>query len=413
MRLLHTSDWHLGQHFMGKSRQAEHQALIDWLLLQVEAEAIDAVLIAGDLFDTGTPPSYARELYNQLVLRLHALGVALVLLAGNHDSVAVLAESRELIARLGTRVVPAVTSAADAVLVLNQRDGTPGCIVCAVPFIRPRDVLLSQPGQSAEDKQQSLQAAIARYYAAVHALAEEKRAALGRALPIVATGHLTTVGASRSESVREIYVGSLDALPSTALPPADYIALGHIHRPQTVGGQAHIRYSGSPLALSFDEALQGKEMLCVDLDASGLGAITPLAVPCFQPLVAIHSTLAELPAAVGAAAARGTVDRPTWLEITITEDDYLADLPARVQAVCDGWPVEVLRIRKARGQRAATANAERSETLAELSPDEVFARRLALENLDETATLALQQRYRQVVAGLVGGQVATVDGESA
>jgi exonuclease SbcD len=93
MRILHTSDWHLGQHFMGKSRQAEHQALIDWLLIQVEAHAVDAVLIAGDVFDTGAPPSYARELYSQLVVRLHGAGVALLLLGGNHDSVATLAKA--------------------------------------------------------------------------------------------------------------------------------------------------------------------------------------------------------------------------------------------------------------------------------------------------------------------------------
>lgn len=93
MRLLHTSDWHLGQHFMAKSRHAEHQALIDWLLGQVEAHAVDAVLMAGDIFDTGTPPSYARALYSQLVVRLHGAGVALLLLAGNHDSVATLGEA--------------------------------------------------------------------------------------------------------------------------------------------------------------------------------------------------------------------------------------------------------------------------------------------------------------------------------
>src|SRR5256885_13673670 len=86
MRLLHTSDWHLGQHFMGKSRQAEHAALIDWLLEQVDAQAVDAVLIAGDIFDTGAPPSYARELYSQLVVRLHAAGVALLLLGGDRES---------------------------------------------------------------------------------------------------------------------------------------------------------------------------------------------------------------------------------------------------------------------------------------------------------------------------------------
>ncbi len=100
MRILHTSDWHLGQHFMGKSRQAEHQALIAWLLEQVAEHQVDAVLIAGDIFDTGTPPSYARELYSQLVVRLHEAGVALLLLGGNHDSPATLGESRELLARL-------------------------------------------------------------------------------------------------------------------------------------------------------------------------------------------------------------------------------------------------------------------------------------------------------------------------
>ena len=97
MRILHTSDWHLGQHFMGQSRQSEHAALIDWLLVQVELQAVDAVLLAGDIFDTGAPPSYARELYNQLIVRLHDAGVALLLLAGNHDSVSVLDESRALL----------------------------------------------------------------------------------------------------------------------------------------------------------------------------------------------------------------------------------------------------------------------------------------------------------------------------
>ena len=143
MRLLHTSDWHLGQHFMGKSRQAEHAALIDWLLEQVDAQAVDAVLIAGDIFDTGAPPSYARELYSQLVVRLHAAGVALLLLGGNHDSVATLAENRELLACLDTTVVAAVGETASHVveLPLRRRPGqpaAPGCIVCALPFMRPR-----------------------------------------------------------------------------------------------------------------------------------------------------------------------------------------------------------------------------------------------------------------------------------
>ncbi len=403
MRILHTSDWHLGQHFMGKSRQAEHSALIDWLLAKVSEKTVDAVLVAGDIFDTGTPPSYARELYNQLVLRLHTAGVALLLLGGNHDSVAMLGESRELLARLGATVVAAATDVAQ-VLVLPQRDGSPGCIVCAVPFIRPRDVLKSQAGQDGQEKQQSLQAAIQEHYRAVSdaacTLQQRLESELGRKLPLIATGHLTTVGASASESVREIYVGTLEAFPTTAFPPADYIALGHIHRPQQVGGLEHIRYCGSPIPLSFDEATQQKEMLLVDLDENGLLSVTPLPVPCFQSLVTIGGNLETLAGAIGAAASEGSLERPAWLEVTVAEDDYLADLSARIEALTEGWPVEVLRIRRQRGHATAQLAATVSETLDELSTHDVFARRLQHEELSDELQQALNERYRVVVASL-------------
>ena len=407
MRILHTSDWHLGQHFMGKSRQAEHQALIDWLLLQVEAHAVDDVLIAGDVFDTGAPPSYARALYSHLVVRLHSAGVALLLLAGNHDSVATLGESSALLARLSATVVADVVEPASHIVVLPLRGGEAGCIVCAVPFIRPRDVLQSQAGQSAEEKQQSMQAAIQAYYQSVYeagrARQTELAQQLGRSLPLLATGHLTTVGASSNESVREIYVGSLDAYPTAAFPPVDYIALGHIHKPQKVGGLDHIRYCGSPIPLGFDEARQQKEVLLVDLAAEGLGAVTAIAVPRFQQLVSVSGNLQELATAISAAAAEALPDRSVWMEVTVAEDDYLADLPARIEALTQGLPVEVLRVRRLRGTAAASLAAEQSETLDELSPDDVFARRLAQEELTPELQRELRQRYRAVVTSLTEG----------
>jgi exonuclease SbcD len=409
MRILHTSDWHLGQHFMGKSRQAEHQALIDWLLAQVDQHAVDAVLVAGDIFDTGTPPSYARELYSQLVVRLHGAGVALLLLGGNHDSVAMLGESRALLACLSSTVVAAADDPVAQVKILPLRggNGEAGCIVCAIPFIRPRDVMQSQAGQSAEDKQQTLQTAIQAHYSAVFDAActrrEQLEAELGRSLPLIATGHLTTVGASVSESVREIYIGSLAAFPTTAFPPASYIALGHIHQPQKVGGLNHIRYSGSPIPLSFDEASQQKEVLLVDLDATGLRAITPLLVPRFQQLIAVSGNLAVLAEAIRTAAAVGSFACPVWLEVMVAEDDYLSDLPARIEALTEGLPVEVLRIRRERGNAAARLAAEASETLDELSPHDVFARRLAQEELADDLQLALTERYRAIVTRLQEG----------
>jgi exonuclease SbcD len=390
---------------MGKTRLREHQAFLAWLLAQVQAHKVDAVLVAGDIFDTGAPPSYARELYNHFIVELRQTGAELLVLGGNHDSVAMLGESKTLLAQLNTRVIPAVSETlAEQVLTLHQRDGQSGAVLCAIPFIRPRDVLSSQAGESAQDKQLGLQTAIQQHYQQLYALACVRRDELGGNLPIIATGHLTTVGASASESVREIYVGALEAFPTSAFPPAAYIALGHIHRPQKVGGLEHIRYCGSPIALSFDEAKQQKEVLMVDLDSSGLQQITPLAVPCFQPLLALKGTLLELQAAIRHAAQLGTAQTPVWLEVLVVGDDYLSDLLPRIQAFSEGLPVEVLRIRRERGSAVANLSGVNRETLDELSVDEVFSQRLGSESLEPALQVRLQALYQQVVSQLTEEQ---------
>ena len=401
MRILHSSDWHLGQHFMGKTRQAEHQAFLAWLIEQVQAQQVDAVLVAGDIFDTGAPPSYARELYNHFIVELRQSGAELLVLGGNHDSVAMLGESKTLLAQLNTRVIPSVCAELEEqVLVLHNRTGQPGAILCAIPFIRPRDVLFSQAGESAQTKQQNLQSAIQQHYQQLYARALAKRDALGGQLPIIATGHLTTVGASASESVREIYVGSLEAFPTSAFPPAAYIALGHIHRPQKVGGLEHIRYCGSPIPLSFDEAKQQKEVLLVDVTSDGLQQVTALPVPRFQPLLSLRGSLNELPAAITEAAAQGTAETPVWLEVLVTADDYLSDLQPRLQALCEGLPVEVLRIRRERGTAVAGLTSATRETLDELSVSDVFAQRLSSESLEPEVQARLVGLYQHVVAEL-------------
>ena len=405
LRLLHTSDWHLGQHFMGKTRQAEHQGFCDWLIGQVREQAVDVVLIAGDIFDTGAPPSYAREQYNRFVVDLRDSGAQLVVLGGNHDSVATLGESRSLLGRLGARVIPALAeNPEEQLLVLGKRDGSPGALLCAIPFIRPRDLLRSEAGQSAEDKQRSLQEAIAAHYREVFALAERRRAELDGALPIIASGHLTTVGASAGDSVREIYVGALEAFPTNAFPAAAYIALGHIHRPQKVGGLEHIRYCGSPIPLAFDEARQDKQVLLVDLDSDGLRAVKPLPVPRFQPLASLRGSLAELRGAIADAAREGSATLPVWLDVCVASDDYLADLSAPVAALCEGLPVEVLRLRRERGQSVARLLGESRETLDELTPHDVFTRRLASETLDDALQQRLHDLHRRVLGELQDGE---------
>lgn len=448
MRILHSSDWHLGQHFMGKSRETEHRAFLDWLLEQIEIYRVDALIVAGDIFDTGSPPSYARSLYNQFIVQMQATGCQFVILGGNHDSVSVLHESRELLACLGTQVIGgALENSADQVLQLNKRDGQPGAVLCAIPFLRPRDLLESQAGQSGDDKQQQLLQAMQQHYNTVFEQADQLRCSLAVevGLPVIATGHLTTVGGKSSDSVRDIYIGTLDAFPVSAFPAADYIALGHLHRAQKVGGHEHIRYSGSPIPLSFDEANSRKEVLLVEFNGAELTSVVPLEVPVSQRLAVIKGSLQQLPAALEAVinsprgesetqsntdntdglhqaglfddqmgfgfdepepqlalepSAELTDESPIWLEVEIQTDDYLNDLQARVEAIVADKPVEVLRVRRARKQTANQLSAVKKETLAELSVPEVFERRLSDEELDEIMQQRLTETFLQVVEEL-------------
>ncbi|MDX4945629.1 MULTISPECIES: exonuclease subunit SbcD [Providencia] len=380
MRIIHTSDWHLGQYFFTKSRAAEHQYFLTWLIEQVKQYQVDAVIVAGDIFDTGSPPSYARELYNQFVVSLQQTGCQLVILSGNHDSVSVLNETSSLLAYLNTDVV--TSGSQPHVITLKNAQGEPGALLCAIPFLRPRDIQLSVAGQSSEQKQLSLQNAISEYYQCSYQLAQQQREALGLEIPIIATGHLTVVGAEVSDSVRDIYIGTLDAFPSGAFPPADYIALGHIHRPQVIGGKPHIRYCGSPIALSFDEAEQQKSVCLVEFDRSDIAQIQQLPIPIFQPLKTLKGSLADIQKQLNEIDNNDNI-QPIWLDIEVASQDYLADIQQRIEALVKDLPVDVVLLRRARKQPQGQQTALANETLNELTAEEVFLRRLTEEELGD------------------------------
>lgn len=396
MRIIHTSDWHLGQNFYSKSRAAEHSAFLDWLLSIAQQHEVDAIIVAGDIFDTGSPPSYARELYNHFVVQLQQTGCQLVVLAGNHDSVATLNESRNILAFLKTTVV---ANAGHAPFILPLRDGTPGAVFCPVPFLRPRELVTSQAGHSSGEKQQQLLSAISDYYQQQYQQACALRG--DRPLPIIASGHLTTVGASKSDAVRDIYIGTLEAFPASHFPPVDYIALGHIHRAQLVGGNEHIRYSGSPISLSFDETGKSKSVNLVTFTDGHLTDVSPLTVPVTQPLAVLKGDFASISEQLGQWR-DAPADPVTWLDIEITSDEYLHDIQRKIQAQADDLPVEVLLVRRSRAQRERILAGERRETLSELRVEEVFERRLAQETLEETQQQRLKQLFNETLHSLHG-----------
>ena len=432
MKILHTSDWHLGQSFFTKSRKNEHAAFLKWLLQQVEVHQIDAIIVAGDVFDTGTPPSYARELYHAFIGELQGMQCTLVVLGGNHDSVSVLNESKALLKYLNSHVIASTYGElSEQVITLNDRKGQPSAVLCAVPFIRPRDVLVSEAGQSATDKRQALGDAIKQHYGALYnealslrASIEEKQAEQGSensaAIPIIATGHLTALGVSQSESVRDIYIGTLEGFDAKGFPPADYIALGHIHRPQKVAKTEHIRYSGSPIPLSFDELNTQKQVVLITFESeSTTPTISTLPVPRFQAMEVIKGDLKAIEAAINksdaitlasqtddAVSELDEVDKalsefnktisatdnaisskdPVWLCIEVETEDYLTDLQQRIQGLLEGKNAEILQLKRKRKRTVNSLTEKQNVQLSELSVNDVFEARLALESIEDNPT---------------------------
>jgi exonuclease SbcD len=228
-------------------------------------------------------------------------------------------------------------------------------------------------------------------------------------VPIIATGHLTTVGASTSESVRELYIGSLDAFNANLFPAADYIALGHIHRAQKIAKSEHIRYSGSPIPLSFDELSDNKQgvqeanksVFLVDFSQDKLADVTALKVPVFQPMQVLKGDLQAIEHQLALFEPQAAGAQATWLSIEVSQQDYLSDLQSRIGDLTQDKAVEVLQLKRARSQRQQQIKQLDNETLSELSVTEVFGRRLAQEQfdtLDQQAQLSrIKQCFNQVV----------------
>lgn len=416
MRIIHTADWHLGQNFMGKSREPEHRAFLDWLLQFIKAQKIDVLIVAGDIYDTGTPPSYARQLYNRFVVEILGTRCQMVVVGGNHDSVAMLEESSDLFQHIGiSQIARPSDDPADQVIELRRYAAfrgdlldvleQPAALICAVPFLRPRDIVKSIAGQESDAKQRQLQTAIANHYKAVHDAAVARCHDNKWTCPIIATGHLTTVGATASDSVRDIYIGTLDAFPADAFPPADYIALGHIHSAQRVAKSDSIRYSGSPIPLSFDESRNNREKSVSLLTVGEGGAIETeiVPVPMHRRLQTIRGSLEEIENQLTRLSSDADSDDQTrWLEIVIESQGYLNDLPQRIDAMLEDRNAEVLLLRRQRKPITTSQESEQQHTLSELTVEDVFDYRLKEEiNEEQTRDTDLEARLKILHAKVV------------
>jgi exonuclease SbcD len=400
MKILHTSDWHIGRALYGRRRYDEFEQFLDWLTGCIKAEGVEALLVAGDVFDNGTPGNRALELYYRFLCRAAAAGCRhLVVTAGNHDSPSLLNAPRELLRFLNVHVVGCTAEAVeDELLLLDAADGRPALLVCAVPYLRDRDIRRAEAGETFEDKGRKLAEGIRDHYLAVGAAAVARRAGLGGAVPVVGMGHLFTSGGVTVEGdgVRELYVGSLGQVRADIFPECfDYLALGHLHTAQRVGGLETRRYSGAPLPMSFGEAGQRKIVIVVDSDDSM--AVRELDVPCFQELATVRGDWQQISERIATLKKEAV---PVWLEVIYEGYEVLPDLQEKLREMIEGSPLEILRTKNLRLAERTLSRMTTEETLDDLTVDDVFARCLAAHEVPEEQQPELVQAFREAVAAL-------------
>ena len=401
MKILHTSDWHLGRSLYGRQRYDEFEAFLDWLSETIWQHEVRTLLVSGDIFDNSTPSTRAQELYYRFLGRtIRSSCRHIVIVAGNHDSPAFLDAPQQLLKVLDIHVIGHGNHAPEEeVLVLHDEYRNPELIVCAVPYLRDRDIRTSEAGESADRKEEKLLEGIRTHYANVTALAEQKRQELGGDIPVVAMGHLFTAGGQTidGDGVRELYVGSLAHVTAGIFPDnLDYVALGHLHVPQTVNHTDTIRYSGSPLPMGFGEARQQKSVCLVEFQGT-VPTVRPLGVPVFQRLESIHGDLDTIMARIRKLAAE---DENIWLEVIYKGAEIIGDLREQLESAVEGTRLDIIRVRDQRIIDRVLERTQPEETLHDMDVYEVFSRCLDAHDIPEEQRPALTATYREAVFSL-------------
>ncbi|OEU89545.1 exonuclease SbcCD subunit D [Streptomyces oceani] len=313
MRLLHTSDWHLGRSFHRVSLLDAQRDFLDHLVATAQRHEVDAVLVAGDVYDRAVPPLAAVELFDDVLHRLAALGVPTVMISGNHDSARRLGVGAGLIGRAGIhlRTDPAHC---DSPVVLSDRHGDVACY--GLPYLEPA-LVREELGATGRGHTAVLEAAMTRVRADLARRPGHTRS--------VVLAHAFVTGGEVSDSERDISVGGVGSVPASVFDGVDYAALGHLHGCQVLTDR--VRYSGSPLAYSFSEARHTKSLWLVDLEADGVPRAERLSCPVPRPLARLRGTLEEL------------LEKPeyaphedSWVEATLTDPSRPREPMARLGA---------------------------------------------------------------------------------
>jgi exonuclease SbcD len=401
MKILHTSDWHLGKSLYGRKRYDEFKSFLDWLLDVIELEKTDAVLISGDIFDTSTPSNKAQELYYNFISKASGLCKGIVITAGNHDSPTFLNAPKSLLKALKIHVTGSITENLEDEIVVLEDNKIPFAIICAVPYLRDRDIRTVETGETADDKNLKLISGIKEHYEKICFLAKQKQEQLKTKgfdnIPIICMGHLFAAGGTTIEGdgVRELYVGSLARTGTDIFPDfVDYTALGHLHIPQKVSGKDNVRYCGSPIPMGFGEALQDKKIIIAEFKDK-TPKINEILIPCFQELVKIKGSIDEISEKIEELKAKKS---SAWLEIEYTGSKVSGNLRQSIEEKIENTDMEIRRIKNKKIIESLKSSAKHEQTLDDLDVNQVFEKCLEAFEVNPEDKNDLISAYNHIVS---------------
>lgn len=402
MKILHTADWHIGKVLHKHSLVPEMEMFLDWLIQLIENEDIDLLLVSGDIFDITNPAVKDRGVYYRFLSRLIGTNTQVIITGGNHDSVGLIDAPQEILRHININAIGgAKPELKDELVEVVDRNGDLQMVVAAVPFLRDRDLRNLHTDIDFESRAEALKAGILKHYEMLSELSEN----LYPDIPAIAMGHLYAKGVSTSESERDIHIGNAGAVESSIFPDHfQYIALGHIHRPQIIGKNPMIRYSGSPIALSFSEKEDQKCVLLTELINGKLKEPEVVQVPKMRQLKKIMGNYDEVKEKLENYAP--DFELKSFVEIEITEDDFSEIILANVaQLITDFSDNENFTILKSKtnfknGAKDTSDLFERGESIEDLKPIDVFEKLLEGEKIPEDKNQIIKETFIELLESI-------------
>jgi len=385
MKILHTADWHIGKLLHKHSLHEELQFFFDWLLQIVKSEDVNVLLISGDIFDKANPTLDDRALYFQFLKKLIALKLKVIVTGGNHDSIRYLDAPSEILQFLDIRVIGGARKNLEEELIeiINNQDELE-LIVAAVPFLRDKDVRDPSTDEQFKNRAEAIRYGIEKHYNDLAQIAQKKYADI----PIIAMGHLYAKGSIESESEREIHIGNQAAIDSKIFHKTyNYVALGHIHRPQIINKNPFIRYSGSPIPLSFSEKKDTKSVILLQLENSKLAEPKVLQIPVQRAFVKITGNILELKEKL--ISFENNFPLPAFIELECLEKNFSAlilkevdDLVSEMNQNSQEFKILKHRVRFEQGGKDTSELFASGIQIEDLSPTEVFLKRIENEPIE-------------------------------